>query len=492
MNKLIIVVVILILGIGGYFLLKPERLVQETNTFEERAKAGYPVLMTNQNSPFATNDFGIPSKVAKVVGITTAEQMTREIESQKIPYFKELGIKWARLHPNIFGTFGWSGVDPDHDGRNLDFTKQDALVKLAQENNISLIAAISPLPTDTEWLTAETYIPESKEAYFSYIEQLVERYDGDGKDDMPGLKYPIKYWQLENEPDLHNKVRASRGNANFSSPDEYFEVLKLTYQAVKKADKEAKVIINLVGIGQGIGNTSINYLQRLNELGVESYYDIFSYHVYPQSYDTFVLRDNLLKFKQLIGSKPIWITESGINGKLGETEEKQAAWIIKHYVFHIANGVKKIVWLTLTDMSPNVPEGTVAKYSGLLTFRLAPKLSYYTYKKMVEVLEGSDWDNIQIIQEKDGIYIYKFVKKDTGKSVWVVWNDNQGTRKVRITLDRDTKNVKIVEAVPKYKTGKDVTDYDTAFREIKANVLESYPSQLEFEIGNIPVFVEEK
>jgi len=132
-----------------------------------------------------------------------------------------------------------------------------------------------------------------------------------------------------------------------------------------------------------------------------------------------------MKFKQLTGNKPIWITESGINGKLNEDEEEWTAWIAKHYVFHMANGVEKIVWLTLADMSPNVPERTIAKYSGLLTFQpKIPKLSYYTYKKMVEVLEESDWNSIQIIQEKDGIYIYKFTKKDTGKSGWVILNGN--------------------------------------------------------------------
>jgi len=444
-------------------------------------------------SPFATNDFGIPSKVAKVLGITTTDEMVREIASQKIPYFTELGIKWVRLHPGIFATFGWSGVDPDHNGRDLDFSKQDALVRLAQENDIHLFAGISPLPTDREWLNAETYIPENKDAYFSYIKQLVERYDGDGIDDMPGLKYPIKYWQLENEPDLHNRVRRARGNPGFCRPQEYFEVLKLTYQAVKEADSNAWLILNVVGVGQNMGRTSIEYLEKLNKLGAKNYYDIFSYHLYPQSYHTSVLKNSLFKFRQLIGEKPIWITESGINGKLGESEEKQATWIIKDYVFHLSHGVKKVVWLTLTDMSPNVPERAVAKYSGLLTFRpKTSKLSYYTYKKMVELLEGSDWENIQIIQEKDGIYIYKFTKKATGKSVWVVWNDNQGARKIRITLGRDTKDVKIIEAVPEYRTGEEVTNYATAFREIRAIVLESYPIQLEFEVYNIPVFVEEK
>ncbi|MEK7850017.1 MAG: glycosyl hydrolase, partial [Candidatus Omnitrophota bacterium] len=436
MNKLIIpiiVAVILAAGIGAYFIFQkpafPEPSIQpqQQPSAEKSIKTIKSREQNSKDSPFAANDFGIPSGVARVVGITTKEQMTREIEIQKIPYFKELGIKWARLHPNIFGTFGWSGVDPDHNGKNLDFSRQDALVKLAQENNIYLLAGISPLPTDKEWLIAQTYIPQDKEACSSYVKQLIERYDGDGKDDMPGLKYPIKYWQVENEPDLHNIVRRQRGNANFSNPEEYFAVLKLTYKAVKEADKDAKIMLNVVGIGQDKGNASVNYLKKLEELGAKDYYDIFSYHVYPDTYDISVLRDALQNFKQFTGNKPIWITESGITSKMlvgkfkDASERKQAAWVIKHYIFHRANGVEKIAWLSLTDMSPNIPED-IFKYSGLLTFKYSvPKLSYYTYKKMVEVLEGSDWDNIQKIQESGGIYIYKFNK--SGKNIWVAWND---------------------------------------------------------------------
>ena len=449
-----------------------------------------------EDSPFATNYFGIPSRVAKVIGITSTEQLIKTIKSGKIPYFEELEIKWARLHPNTFGTFGWSGVDPDHNGEDLDFSKQDALVKLAQENNIHLLAGISPTPTDDEWLTAETYIPENKEAYSSYIRQIVERYDGDGKDDMLHLKFSIKYWQLENEPDLHNRVRKRRGNANFCSPEEYFEVLKLTYQAVKAADKEAKVMLNVVGIGQNMGETSINYLQRLNELGAKNYYDIFSYHVYPDSYNTSILKNILRKFKKLIGDKPIWITESGINSsprrKLEDASEKnQASWVIKHYIFHLANGVKKIVWLSLTDMNPNVPEQKIAKYSGLLTFRPAkPKLSYYTYKNMVETLEGSDWNNIQTIYEKDGVYVYKLIKNN--KSIWVAWNDNNEPKTVRITLDKGIMSVKIAEAVPKHKSGEVMSNDSKVFKEIQGRILATYPMQVQFEIADTPVFVTDR
>ena len=55
------------------------------------------------------------------------------------------------------------------------------------------------------------------------------RYDGDGIDDMPGLREPIKYWQVDNEP-----PHGLRDYAGF---------LKITYRAIKEADPEAKVII---------------------------------------------------------------------------------------------------------------------------------------------------------------------------------------------------------------------------------------------------------
>lgn len=449
---------------------------------------------TNEDFPFGIQTFGFASKVAKVLGITTWERMVKEIESKRIPNLEGLKIKWVRQHSNFFGTFGWTGVDADHDGEKLDFSLQDALIKLAQEYQIHVLPVLSPLPFDTQWLQAKTYVPKDKAAYSAYVRQIVERYDGDGKDDMPDLKYPIKYWQLENEPDLHNRVRERRGNPDFCSPWEYFEVLKLTYKAVKEADKEAKVILNVVGIGQDMGNTSATYLIELGELGVENYYDIFSYHVYADSYDTAVLKSHLRKFKRFIGEKPVWITESGIGsreakGRLeGASETAQASWVIKHHVFHVANGVKRLFWLTMTDMSPNVPEGQMAKYAGLLTFRPGkPKLSYYTYKKMVEVLEGSDWDNIETIQEAEGIYIYKFNKQS--RPIWVAWNDNKKPRTIRIILDKDTNNVKITEAVPEYKSGKDVIDYSTTVK-IKTKTVQD--GDVIIMLEDIPIFIEAK
>ena len=113
------------------------------------------------------------------------------------------------------------------------------------------------------------------------------------------------------------------------------------------------------------------------------------------------------------------------------------------------------------------------------------KLSYYTYKKMVEVLEGSDWDNIQIIQEKDGVYIYKFIKN--ALPVWVAWNDNEAEKQVTISGLRSNQ-ARITEAVPKLESGKDVTDYNGAFNTKNEKIKNG---KITLIIKDIPVFIEE-
>ena len=113
------------------------------------------------------------------------------------------------------------------------------------------------------------------------------------------------------------------------------------------------------------------------------------------------------------------------------------------------------------------------------------KLSYYAYKKMVEALEGSDWDNIETVQEKDGVYVYKFMKG--GKPIWVAWNDNSGEKQITIS-GVNSSSVKITEAVPKYETGKEISDYSSAFS-TKTESVEN--GKVVIKIKDAPVFVEE-
>ncbi|MBI3569752.1 MAG: hypothetical protein HY082_01420, partial [Gammaproteobacteria bacterium] len=120
------------------------------------------------------------------------------------------------------------------------------------------------------------------------------------------------------------------------------------------------------------------------------------------------------------------------------------------------------------------------------------KLAYYTYKKMVEVLEDSDWKNIQAVRESDDVHVYKFVKN--GKAIYVAWwdyfNDPAYTRgkakPVTITgLQGSTATV--TEAVPRFSSGAEVTDFNTAFNKGTLSIVNG---TVTLTLGENPVFVE--
>ncbi len=120
------------------------------------------------------------------------------------------------------------------------------------------------------------------------------------------------------------------------------------------------------------------------------------------------------------------------------------------------------------------------------------KLSYYTYKKMVEVLDGSDWNSIQTIQESDNVYLFKFMKN--GNPLYVAWWDYFNdpsyamgkTRSISLSGLQGVSAV-VTEAVPKFATGVEVTDYATAFN--TQTVMVSSGS-VTLTLNENPVFIE--
>ncbi|MBI5367041.1 MAG: hypothetical protein HZA54_08385 [Planctomycetes bacterium] len=48
-----------------------------------------------------------------------------------------------------------------------------------------------------------------EKAHLTFVRAAVERYGGDGVDDMPGLRVPIRPWQVENEPEGLRQIRAA-------------------------------------------------------------------------------------------------------------------------------------------------------------------------------------------------------------------------------------------------------------------------------------------
>ena len=193
-----------------------------------------------------------------------------------------------------------------------------------------------------------------------------------------------------------------------------------------------------------------------------------------------------------------WVTEMGTYSGdpvfadfAFQTERQQAADIVKRYVYSLSLGIEK-VFLAFGlaegfhhsdgyfDHTGLVYDGRGSNDSGAGV----KKLSYYTYKKMAEVLEGSDWSSIRTIREDAGIYIYQLTRQ--GNPIWIAWNDNSSPMNVRITLPGSIETVRITEAVPACETGMEVTGYSEAFRELRGSGSSGY---IEYQLGESPVFV---
>jgi len=347
--------------------------------------------------------------------------------------------------------------------------------------------------------------------YIKFVKELVERYDGDGIDDMPNLHNPIKHWQLDNE--LPGISPAGALSSPFAlknkkwletSIHNYAHILKITNRAIKEADSDAKVAMaGMPDLGPETRKLFYEYYMKILKELKDQNIDIFDYHFYGNAKTSWktmkdaykMIREGLERIGK--GNMEIWITETGTySGRPRElygyapvqTEKEQAVDLVRRLVYPLTFGAAKVFWAWgINDCAlSDGPDG----YMGLIYHEErtgnsgygGKKLSYYTYKKVVEISEGSE-----------GIYIYKFINKNTKKSVWIVWNDNLTPKKINLGIGRlqDTCKPKITELVPKYESGKEVTDYSKAFQDVNYLCPESWAIRsIVFEIKDIPVCIE--
>ncbi len=136
----------------------------------------------------------------------------------------------------------WGNIEPKPG--QYDWGPLDALIREYQQAGFTGLqmdlAALSPWASSRQpSLTdpGDTF-PKAEylNAYADYVSAVVERYDGDGVDDMPGLLYPIHDYGIEREFTGYWP----------GSVEEYVRLLKIAYPAIKSADPQANVL--LVGL----------------------------------------------------------------------------------------------------------------------------------------------------------------------------------------------------------------------------------------------------
>ncbi len=346
----------------------------------------------------------------------------------------DIGVRWTR--PEFYANWGViQKTDRDLKEGIFDWTEYDYVYgktpwEIGIVGNIGgfefrTVKGKDPFPRTFQFQTKEL-----EKKYVSFVQKLVERYDGDGVDDMPGLQNPIRYWQVDNEPDI--------GTRDWEG---FAHLVEITAKAIKSACSGCKVIMG--GLAQGETGFDMFFLPVLKKLNGQ-YVDIFDFHSYGPAgaWHYYKLADKIKTGLAKTGFKntDIWILESGTySGKPhvsisggskvpAQAEKQQAADLIKRYVYGSSVGIKKIFWAF------GIVEGFTGKgdhefdYMGLMyqrkpdnTGRMheAKKLAYYAYKKMTEKLEGCDFSSIKSLNPGEGVYAFKLNR--SGKSVYVVW-----------------------------------------------------------------------
>jgi len=440
-------------------------------------------------------------------------QLPRTIDAEVFFEFigrnaQELGVRWTRS--DVSGGL-WRRIIEVEKG-SYNWLGADTVIMAAKKRGFHTLVRISPgtvwdLEPEAKGYSGAKF-PTDIDGYRRFVRLGVERYDGDGVDDAPGSPR-VDCWQIHNEPD----------GPGFwdDTPEKFAEFYRITYKEIKAADPDAIICPGGCATHQGIERFYAAFLADLGRDG-KRWFDFADFHFnqawfWPSEQgDYHGLIRAVKDFRTLLDRNgfdyaPIWITECGsysgqppAGGPFDEgqrglspaiTEREHAVDLVKRYILAISLGVKKIFWTGMLERFAEAGDGYFAHTGLIYDGRFDPpgvkfgdrKLAFYAYKKMIEVLEGSNWKNVETIQEKDGIYIYKFTRNN--KPIWVAWND--APKEKQIAISGITSNqVKITEAVPKYESGKDVTDYNTAFETETKTVVDG---QIIIKLKNNPVFV---
>jgi hypothetical protein len=420
-----------------------------------------------------------------------------------------MGVRWTRQGVYAF----WFIVQPDLDKVVYDFTLYDR-----QWGNVPqgmhILANISPQGgrNDEGRCLPDSWLPIDEVQYTAFVTAMVERYDGDGVDDAPGLVNPIKYWQVGNEPN-------DRTRSDFAG------LQQMTYQAIKQACPDCTVLIGgVAGFPKNyVGGFDAIYAPILAELGGQ-YVDVFDFHWYGTANGEYRLQDTVtdkdaldhiratLTVNGFPSDLPLWITEMGAySGDPSDTlfgtfplqtERQQASDYFKRFIYPLSRGVEKI-FPAFGLMEGFKHDDGYFDHTGLIYDGQdfgdlglgVKKLGYYTYKKMTEALNGSDWLTLTTLHDgtdSDHLYLFRLEKDDQPiHIVWWDYFDESGytpgdTKMVTLTGLVGTKVI-VTGAVPNADIGQDVTDYATAFTVTTYPISDGSVSIL---LGEDPVLVE--
>lgn len=145
--------------------------------------------------------------------------------------FGGLGISAVKHYPDAVA---WGKMQTGPSAA-IDFSKLDQFVREYQQAGFTdLVIALKSQSNWASISSATNFVPKPEYLglYENWIRSIVERYDKDGADDMPGLKRPVRFFEVGTEFSTYEPEPAS----------EYVTMLQHAYQAAHLASDQVVVL----------------------------------------------------------------------------------------------------------------------------------------------------------------------------------------------------------------------------------------------------------
>ncbi|TAK14138.1 MAG: hypothetical protein EPO32_03040, partial [Anaerolineae bacterium] len=144
-----------------------------------------------------------------------------------------IGLTLAKPLPE---NFHWGNMQPSPDAA-IDFNRLDTFVREFQAVGFSEL--LLALKSTSSWASqgdgllqrSQAPKPEYMDAYAAWVYSIVERYDGDGAEDMPGLLFPVRLYEIGTEFSSYEPEPVG----------EYLLVLEQAYAAAHRASENVIV-----------------------------------------------------------------------------------------------------------------------------------------------------------------------------------------------------------------------------------------------------------
>ena len=397
--------------------------------------------------------------------------------------YEATGAKWIKFQNVV-----WKRHEPKPPRKGVHryvWRVLDEAVRAWQASgfNIQMV-----LKSKSSWASGDAVVPESKNFMLrsmadkasrapreehwvdweAFVRSVVERYDGDGIEDMPGLRFPILYYEIDSEVQ-HIPVWGG-------SPEQYERLLTVAYRAARAANPASRVLLSGVHLARyTLGNPDDATLHRRLEerratldanhqalldraFGFLDYlfkmkapYDIIEFHAL-EGCDVIPGTVAFLRRKTAnrgpvpiwagdVTSEPYWPRDRKkyyrkyIRKKRSKQHKtvypyflaEQARTLVRKTVVSLAAGCKKVMMGSLEDYG----RFSMWPYNGLVDDDRTPRPAFYSYRMCVDKLEGFQRCE-RISLEAPDLHAYRFHLPT--RSVTVLWSE-RGERTVKVPFE---------------------------------------------------------